>query len=292
VAKDIIPNGAILGGTCGYAALTAHKLGQRIVAVTSYGPDIPSMAALDGIKIKNIPHRQSTTYANIYTDGQRHQKWLAMASSLSLENVPLAWRRAPIVHLAPLAQEISPALCGDFPNSLVCVTVQGWLRRQDAEYNVIYQSHPELEAWLSKIDVLVLSLADLFGDRAAMIHLLTSVRLGVETLGPDGCQVYHEGRVTHIPVKPEIEVDPTGAGDIFAAAFFVRYRETGDFVKAAQFANACASLSVRKMGLESIPCLPEVEAHLIELYVRSTEERGESSPILVSSRTPVSLSND
>ena len=29
--------------------------------------------------------------------------------------------------------------------------------------------------------------------------------------------MYHNGQVKHIPVKPEVEVDPTGAGDIFAA---------------------------------------------------------------------------
>ena len=159
-------------------------------------------------------------------------------------------------------------MCSHFQDSLLCVTVQGWLRGQDADCNVIYKPHPELEVWLSKIDVLVLSLTDLFGDRTAMIPLLTSAGLGVETLGPKGCKVYHKGRITHIPVKPEVEVDPTGAGDIFAAAFFIRYREGGDFIKAAQFANACASLSVQKAGLESIPSLAEVEAHLVELYGR------------------------
>lgn len=266
VAKDNTPHGAILGGTCSYAALTAHKLGQRTVAVTSYGPDIPSMAALNGVEIENVPHSQSTTFENTYVDGKRYQKWLASSHSLSLENVPPAWRNAPIVHLAPLSQEMSPAMCGQFPNSLLCVTMQGWLRGQDDRYNVVYRPHPELEAWLSKIDVMVLSVADLFGDRAAMTHLLTSVKLGVETVGPEGCKVYHDGQVIHVPVRPEVEVDPTGAGDIFAPAFFIRYHATGDIIGAARFANACASLSVRKMGMDSIPSLPEVEARLVEVY--------------------------
>ena len=266
VARDNIPGGAMLGGTCAYAVLTAHKLGQRSVGVTSYGPDLPSMVALDGIRIENVPHSCSTTFQNIYKDGKRTQEWTASARSISIEDVPLAWRKTPIVHLAPLAQEMSPAMCGDLKDSLVCVTMQGWLRAQDDEWRVIYRPHPELEAWLSKIDVMVLSLADVFGDQDAVNHLLTSARLGVETVGPKGCNVYHQGQVTHIPVKPETEVDPTGAGDIFAAAFFVRYHQTGDSIKAAQFANACASLSVRKMGMDSIPSLPEVEGRLAELY--------------------------
>lgn len=266
VTKDNIPNGAILGGTCSYAGLTALNLGQRTAAVTSFGPDIPSMAVLEGMEFKNVPHSESTTFENSYKNGVRHQKWLGTAGSLSLEDIPPAWRNTPIVHLAPMAQELSPIMCGHFPHSLTCVTIQGWLRGRDENDKVIYQPHPELEAALGCIDILVLSLADLVGDRAAADHLLTSVKIGVETLGPDGCLVYHQGQMTHIPVQPEIETDPTGAGDIFAAAFFIRYQQTLDIVKAAQFANACASLSVRKVGMASVPTLAEVENHLIELY--------------------------
>jgi sugar/nucleoside kinase (ribokinase family) len=134
------------------------------------------------------------------------------------------------------------------------------------EDNVIFKPHPELDDSLECIDILVLSLADVAGDRTAADHILTSVKIGVETLGQQGCRVYHNGEVVHIPVRTEEEVDPTGAGDIFAAAFFVRYRDTGDIVKAAQFANACGSLSVGKIGLASVPTLPQVEAQLVELY--------------------------
>ena len=268
VAKDKIPGGAILGGTCSYSALTAHNLEQNTVAVTSYGPDIPSLAALDRIEIKNVPHPHSTTFENIYEDGHRRQVWSAKAGMLSLDDVPVAWRKAPIVHLAALSQEMSPAMCGQFPDSLLCVTAQGWLRGRDADNNVIYQPHPELEAWLSEIDVLVLSLADLFGDQDGVNRLLNAVKVGVETLGPKGCRVYHDGQIIDVPVRPETEVDPTGAGDIFATAFFIRYHETGDFMKAAQFANACASLSVLRLGMEGIPSLPEVEEHMAELYRR------------------------
>ena len=95
-----------------------------------------------------------------------------------------------------------------------------------------------------------------------------TANLAVETLGRKGCRIYHGGSVIHIPVKPEDDVDPTGAGDIFAAAFFVRYRESLDVIKAAQFANACAALSIRKTGLESVPGLLETEAHMNALYGR------------------------
>ncbi len=262
ITKDNTADGAILGGTCSYAAITAHQLGQQVAIVTSFGPDIPSLDRLAEIEIENLPANQSTTFENSYQNGVRHQKWLVGGAPLALENVPLAWRNAPIVHLAPVAQEISPSMCGDFPNSLLCVTMQGWLRGQDANNQVIYQPRADLEAWLTQIDVLVLSLADLSGDRAMLTHFLTSAKLGVETLGAEGCRVYHNGQVEHVPVKPEVEIDATGAGDIFAATFFVYYHKTANYLTAARYANACASLSVLKVGLESIPTLSQVEARL------------------------------
>jgi len=198
---------------------------------------------------------------------------LSSATPLTLEHVPPAWRNAPIIHLSPMGQELSPGLCRHFPRSLVCVTIQGWLRGQDDDYNVIYRPHPQLDASLGCIDILVMSLADVKGDRAAADHLLTSVKIGVETLGPQGCRVYHNGEVVHVPVQSEREVDPTGAGDIFAAAFFIRYRDTGDVIQAARFANTCGSLSVRQVGIAGVPHLAEVEQHLTKIYAGHRGQR-------------------
>jgi sugar/nucleoside kinase (ribokinase family) len=48
-------------------------------------------------------------------------------------------------------------------------------------------------------------------------------------------------------------VDPTGAGDVFAAAFLVAYAEQRDPVAAARFANVTASFSIEGRGITSIP---------------------------------------
>jgi sugar/nucleoside kinase (ribokinase family) len=61
------------------------------------------------------------------------------------------------------------------------------------------------------------------------------------------------------------EVDPTGAGDIFAAAFFFRLHATRDPWEAARFATNLAALSVARVGLEGIPTAEEVQSCLIEI---------------------------
>jgi sugar/nucleoside kinase (ribokinase family) len=58
------------------------------------------------------------------------------------------------------------------------------------------------------------------------------------------------------------EVDPTGAGDIFAAVYFALCQATGDPFAAAEPAVALASASVERQNLASIPTPAEAQAVL------------------------------
>jgi sugar/nucleoside kinase (ribokinase family) len=53
-------------------------------------------------------------------------------------------------------------------------------------------------------------------------------------------------------------VDPTGAGDVFAAAFLCHLHASGNPREAADFANRVAACSVEKIGFASIPTRAEV----------------------------------
>jgi sugar/nucleoside kinase (ribokinase family) len=61
------------------------------------------------------------------------------------------------------------------------------------------------------------------------------------------------------------EVDPTGAGDVFAAAFFVRLLNTRDPWEAARFANRMAAISVTRPGVAGVPSMEEVQNCMVEI---------------------------
>jgi 1D-myo-inositol 3-kinase len=65
-----------------------------------------------------------------------------------------------------------------------------------------------------------------------------------------------------VPTLPRPEVDPTGAGDVFAACFLVRYHETGDPLEAAAFAACAASCAVEGIGTSTLGDRAEVERRL------------------------------
>jgi sugar/nucleoside kinase (ribokinase family) len=65
-----------------------------------------------------------------------------------------------------------------------------------------------------------------------------------------------------VPGFPSDETDPTGAGDVFAAAFMLKLRELREPLEAARFANGVASFSVTGRSTDALPDLEQVQQRL------------------------------
>ncbi|HYN88192.1 MAG TPA: PfkB family carbohydrate kinase [Ardenticatenaceae bacterium] len=260
VVQDITPSGLVLGGTATYSAITAQRLGWRVGVVTRTGPDLNVAAHLPGIAVHAVPGSSTTTYENVY-QGMARSQWIrAVGDPLSLEDVPAEWREARIVHLAPLAQEFEPALAAAFSHTFVGATPQGWLRQWDEGGRVRYKPMAQPDLLLRDVRALIFSPEDVANDRTAMMELVQAVPLAVVTRADEGAVVYTAEGTYSTPARPSRVVDPTGAGDVFAAAFFIRLAETGDPLEAAAFANVVASFSIEGQGATAIPAREQVEA--------------------------------
>lgn len=260
VTRDVVGRGFVIGGTVTYAGLTARALGCRVGAVTSAGPDLALTRDLPGIEFQIKPATRTTTFENLYHAGHRQQWIRAVASSLDSSLVPLAWRSAPIVHLAPLVDEFGPEILSSFEGcQLLGLTPQGWLRSWNDEGFVRRSSWRQPEEALSACDVVVLSEEDVEGDWDLLRSYAELARLLVVTRGARGCVVFDRGQGWHVPAFPVEEVDATGAGDVFAAAFFIGMIRDGDPVDAAHYANCVASFAVEALGTAGVPT-PEAVA--------------------------------
>ena len=262
VTRDLSPDGDFtIGGTVTYSARTALALGCRVAVVTSAANDLDVTVPLAGSHVVRVPAGETTTFENIYKPTGRQQFIHSVAAPLDLRVVPPEWRWPHIVHLAPLAGECDLALSGAFPDALVCVTPQGWMRGWDAEGRVHVRDWPDAEVLLPQVDAAVMSREDVGGDEAVILRLARLAPILVVTLGPEGCNIYVGGHKHHVPVTPADEVDATGAGDIFATAFFVCLYQCRDPIAAAHFANRVAALSVRAVGWQGTPT-PEAMAQI------------------------------
>lgn len=264
LTRDLTPMGPRLGGTVSYAGLTARALGLRVGIVTSWGSELP-LGELKNIPIISYPAEHSTTFENIYTENRRIQTVHTVAPHLDYHMIPEPWRQAPIVHLGPVAQEVEPGLVRHFPNSLVGVTPQGWLRAWDEKGRVHASEWPEAAFTLQQSGAAIISLEDVLNDEARIEEIASASRILVVTEGAAGARVYWNGDVRRFRPPQVEEIDPVGAGDIFAAAFFIRLYLTRDPWESARFANMVAATSVTRRGLDGIPTFEEVQEYLIEV---------------------------
>ncbi len=263
LARDLTPSGPRLGGTAAYAALTARALGLRVGIVTSVGNDV-ALDALNGIPMVTIPSQHSTTFENIYHASGRTQLLHQRATPIDLNVTPEVWRRAAILHLGPIADEMSPTLPGGFSASLIGLTAQGWMRAWDESGRVSPKRWDDRQS-LQTAGAVVISIEDVGGDMEYVEHLAQYARLLVVTEGAAGCVLYWHGDRRRLRAPQTAEVDATGAGDIFAAAFFIRLYTTRDPWEAARFATLLAAYSVGRPGLEGIPTQKEIQACLVEV---------------------------
>jgi len=249
-----------------YAGLTAHALGLRVGIVTSWGNELPLSGELKHIPIISFPAEHSTTFENIYSENRRIQIIHSVAPRLDYHMIPEPWRQAPIVHLGPVANEVEPGVTRYFPNSLVGVTPQGWLRAWDEQGRVHHSEWPEAAFTLQQSGAAVLSVDDVLNNESRIEEMASASHILAVTEAAAGARVYWNGDVRRFRPPQVEEVDSTGAGDIFAAAFFIRLYLTRDPWESARFANQIAATSVTRRGLDSIPTFEEVQEYSIEVF--------------------------
>lgn len=264
ITQDFTEQGISLGGTASYSSLTAKSIGLRVGVVTALGPETP-LDVLDGIQIVSLKCEKSTTFKNVGMGIGRVQYLYYVAPVLDISLVPEIWQDTPIVHLGPVAQEVEPNLVRYFQKSFLGVTPQGWLRQWNKQGRISASEWPEAGFVLEKSTAAVLSIEDVNGDENRIDELVSSIRTLVVTEGSLGCRVYWNGEVRHISPPAVTEIDSTGAGDIFATAFFIRLNSTHDPWESARFATQLAAKSVTKKGLDGIPSPQEVKAEMIEV---------------------------
>jgi sugar/nucleoside kinase (ribokinase family) len=261
---DLTPQGPRLGGTVAYSSLTARALGLRVGIVTAYGNEVP-IDLLDGIQIHNIGTERSTTFENIYTKEGRIQYVHHVAPDLIPAHVPDAWQHPSIFHIGPIAQEGKSLVVGGMGGSILGLTPQGWLRSWDGDGKVHPLAWREAPDMLPKAGAVVISIEDVGGDEETIEMMASCTRVLAVTEGPAGARLYWNGDLRRFHSPEMEEVDATGAGDVFAAAFFWRLFATRDPWAAARFATHLASLTVMRRGLEGIPTWEEIQSCLVEV---------------------------
>ncbi len=271
VTADLLPNGeVVLGGTALYSALTAAHLGARVAVLTrgAFGREIAGMKIpdLDILASENISIVVQdadipTTFINEYQADRRVQTMPHWAGPIDLRGLPPHWRNAKVVHLGPIADEVDPRQTSGLTSQFLGITPQGWMRDWPRAIGGRVKHIPlklpgEL---LGRVDCAIVSIEEITYARDVVTRV-GNRRLGVVTQGADGARIIAGGQRLELPGYNVKVKDLTGAGDVFAAAFFLKASDRTVSAEAAgRFANAVAALSLTEIGAFGIPSMKQVD---------------------------------
>lgn len=264
VTKDLLPdNQFTTGGTVTYASVVARNLGWRPRIITTAGPDFVPPAYLADLEWCLLPSPETLTFCNLYdAHGHRTQFIGPFSSPMTAADISPVCAEAELVHLCPLAPNMAPDIVNAFSDAVLVSTPQGWLRQWDERGVVSLGDWVGAAEILPKLQASVISIEDVEGNWAIAEAWAARTSILVVTQGEFGCTVIAGNERLQVPPRPAQPIDPTGAGDVFAAAFFIRLKETGDLWQAARFANVTASMAIERHGPEGAPDRSEVEFYL------------------------------
>jgi 1D-myo-inositol 3-kinase len=255
-----------IGGAALYAAVAAQRLGLSVGILTSHAEDFPLELIPPQIEVVSVPAEATTTFQHDVGKTPRVMRVPAVARPLRALDVPEDWSDAPLVLLAPVANEVDPDVAIAFSNPTLAAAAQGWTRAlaPGGEIGPALWTPPEF--LLGRLQAIFVSTEDVTGQEEAAVEWFERVPIGVLTAGSVGALLYVNGERYEVPPRPAHEVDATGAGDVFAATFLVHYQHAGDPWEAAAAASCAASLSVEARGTAGVPDRSTLDAALRDYF--------------------------
>lgn len=259
VGKQSVP---CYGGTVLYAGRFLVRM-KRTVSVVGKGSR-EQRRYLEQLGIQTRHFRISEPpiqFENRYVHAQRIQ-WARAGAAITLENIPREAYTARAILVGPVLGELDPNIVTVPRTALMLVDMQGFLRRLDSNGRVYLESGRPAETAAAHADILKLDRAeaeamvgsaDDLPKAADRLHALGAGCVLI-TCGRDGAFVSNGTSRFWLPAPRVDVVDSTGAGDVFGAAFLLKFLDSGgNLLESGRFAAAAAALSTRAIGAEAVP---------------------------------------
>jgi ribokinase len=287
VADELHRDGVLVGRACGgtatYATLALRSLGLQSALIGAVGRDHDIMlreplemagVELAGLRVDAVP---STAYVLDYEGepAQRKVRLQHQGPRIRAQDIPATLPRATFVHVGAVAGEVLPEAVD---------RLAGWgipmgidlhaLRRFEPGGMVLIDKADECGIDFGCFDTVKGSVEEILafnGSSGEPVDALRGIaRRGVRNVfatdGRNGALLLADGEPVVIPAFPVTEVDATGAGDVFLAAFLFARHGMGESARdAALFAAAAASFVVEGPGATWLGDRTAVEARRMVL---------------------------
>ena len=262
---SIVRKERILSGCSTNACLAAALLGEQATLVGTVGEDFRSRLEADlnsrGIDFQLFPSKETGGFSLIYYDnqGNRHLTILGTADPIPSSADSVAG--ADIILIGPILGEVNASLVEKIcrtSRAPIMVDPQGLLRgshdgkifhEKTIDFEKISTMATVVKA--NELETKVVTGIDPRQDPEGAVRALHrfGCKIAITTLAEAGSIIYDGDKVYIIPPFATNAIDPTGAGDTYAAGFMVKYLETPqDLTSVGCFGSSVASVMVENSG--------------------------------------------
>lgn len=265
LTPDIVREDRVLSGCSTNACLAARKLGEEATLIGTVGPDFNDRLASDlerwDIQAKLFPSKESGGFRLVYDHkGDRTLSVLGVADPIPAEADGFAG--ADFILLGPILGEIPVELVRQlrsYTSTPMILDPQGLLRVRRPGEGIVHERTEAFEQIApfctvikaNELETRVITGLEPRRDPEMAVRGLHEwgAEISIVTLAEAGSIIYDGEKVYPIPPYRTHAIDPTGAGDTYAAGFMVRYLERpDDLTQVGCFASAVASVMVENSG--------------------------------------------
>jgi sugar/nucleoside kinase (ribokinase family) len=261
----IVRSERILSGCSTNACLAAALLGEEATLVGTVGEDFRERLQADlaerQVKYHLLPSKETGGFSLIYYDehGNRHLNILGTADPLPL--VVNGAAQADIILIGPILGEVSAELVSEIKKvsqAPIVVDPQGLLRgaKDGKIFHEMSVNFEKIAAMATVVKANELETKVVTGieprddpEKAVRALHKFGCKIAITTLAEAGSIIYDGSKIYIIPPFTTDALDPTGAGDTYAAGFMVKYLETPNDLRAVGcFGSSVSSVMVENSG--------------------------------------------
>lgn len=262
---SIVRSERILSGCSTNACLAVARLGEQTTLVGTVGEDFRERLAdeLDERRVNYhlLPSKETGGFSLIYYDnyGNRHLTILGTADPIPMFVEGAA--EADIILIGPILGEVSVKLVEELKRhsqAPIVVDPQGLLRgcKDGKIYHEMTSDFEKIAAMATVVKANELETKVVTGidpredpERAVRALHQFGCKIAVTTIAEAGSIIFDGQQIHVIPPFTTNAIDPTGAGDTYAAGFMVKYLETPqDLTGVGCFASGVSSVMVENSG--------------------------------------------
>ncbi len=259
----------ILSGCSTNACLAAAKLGVETLLVGRVGGDF-ALSLSDGLQAYGVEacisrSEETGGFSLIYYDELGNRTLDVLGQAGPIDGIPEdAVSAADGVIIGPILGETPLALIRrvrDTAHGAILLDPQGLLRRIDDGGRIEHFRNPEIDTIIPLCDIVKAneveariitgidprqSEADL-REATERLHAM-GCRIAIVTVAAEGSAAFDGQTYTRIPAYHTDALDPTGAGDTYAAGFLTKYLETESVGQAGYYGSCVSSVMVENVG--------------------------------------------